>query len=134
MATGWTVQAERPNQQYYYDNDGKMHYGWLSLDSKKYYFHPVLGIMLRQCERRIENKWYYFDSDGIMAIGWSQHHGHTYYYNEDGSMYYGEKYIEGHWYYFHPVRGIMMAGWTKHHNHTYYYNEEMCIRDRCCIR
>ena len=124
MATGWTVQAERPNQQYYYDNDGKMHYGWLSLDSKKYYFHPVLGIMLRQCERRIENKWYYFDSDGIMAIGWSQHHGHTYYYNEDGSMYYGEKYIEGHWYYFHPVRGIMMAGWTKHHNHTYYYNED----------
>ena len=127
MATGWTVQEGRPDRQYYYDADGKIHYGWLTVDGKTYYFHPVTGIMQKQCERKIDNKYYYFNADGTMAIGWTVQEGRPdkrYYYDADGSMCYGEKKIDGHWYYFHPVTGVMMTGWVKHHNHTYYYNAD----------
>ena len=127
MATGWTVQEGRPDRQYYYDEDGKIHYGWLTLDGKTYYFHPVTGIMQKQCERKVDNKYYYFNADGVMATGWTVQEGRPdkrYYYDADGSMCYGEKKIDGHWYYFHPVTGVMMTGWVKHHNHTYYYNAD----------
>ena len=127
MATGWTVQEGRPDRQYYYDADGKIHYGWLTLDGKTYYFHPVTGIMQKQCERKVDNKYYYFNADGVMATGWTVQEGRLdkrYYYDADGSMCYGEKKIDGHWYYFHPVTGVMMTGWVKHHNHTYYYNAD----------
>ena len=127
MATGWTVQEGRPDRQYYYDADGKIHYGWLTLDGKTYYFHPVTGVMQKQCERKIDNKYYYFNADGVMATGWTVQEGRPdkrYYYDADGSMCYGEKKIDGHWYYFHPVTGVMMTGWVKHHNHTYYYNAD----------
>ena len=127
MATGWTVQEGRPDRQYYYDADGKIHYGWLTLDGKTYYFHPVTGIMQKQCERKVDNKYYYFNADGVMATGWTVQEGRPdkrYYYDADGSMCYGEKKIDGHWYYFHPVTGVMMTGWVKHHNHTYYYNAD----------
>ena len=127
MATGWTVQEGRPDRQYYYDTDGKVHYGWLTLDGKTYYFHPVTGIMQKQCERKVDNKYYYFNADGVMATGWTVQEGRPdkrYYYDADGSMCYGEKKIDGHWYYFHPVTGVMMTGWVKHHNHTYYYNAD----------
>ena len=127
MATGWTVQDGKPDKQYYYDADGKIHYGWLTVDGKTYYFHPVTGIMQKQCERKIDNKYYYFNADGTMAIGWTVQEGRPdkrYYYDVDGSMCYGEKKIDGHWYYFHPVTGVMMTGWVKHHNHMYYYNAD----------
>ena len=127
MATGWTVQEGRPDRQYYYDADGKIHYGWLTLDGKTYYFHPVTGIMQKQCERKVDNKYYYFNADGVMATSWTVQEGRPdkrYYYDADGSMCYGEKKIDGHWYYFHPVTGVMMTGWVKHHNHTYYYNAD----------
>ena len=127
MATGWTVQEGRPDRQYYYDADGKIHYGWLTLDGKTYYFHPVTGIMQKQCERKVDNKYYYFNANGVMATGWTVQEGRPdkrYYYDADGSMCYGEKKIDGHWYYFHPVTGVMMTGWVKHHNHTYYYNAD----------
>ncbi len=127
MATGWTVQEGRPDRQYYYDADGKIHYGWLTVDGKTYYFHPVTGIMQKQCERKIDNKYHYFNADGTMATGWTVQEGRPdkrYYYDVDGSMCYGEKKIDGHWYYFHPVTGVMMTGWVKHHNHTYYYNAD----------
>ena len=127
MATGWTVQEGRPDRQYYYDADGKIHYGWLTLDGKTYYFHPVTGIMQKQCERKVDNKYYYFNADGVMATGWTVQEGRPdkrYYYDADGSMCYGEKKIDGHWYYFRDVTGIMATGWAKHHGHTYFYNAD----------
>lgn len=94
MATGWTVQEGRPDRQYYYDTDGKVHYGWLTEGDKTYYFHPVTGVMLKQCERKIDNAYYYFNADGVMATGWTVQEGRPdkrYYYDVDGSMCYGEK-------------------------------------------
>ncbi len=124
MATGITVQTDRPDKVYYYDEDGKMHYGWKELDGKQYYFHPTLGVMLKGAERNIDGVWYYFNEDGVMATGWTSHHNHTYYYQNDGHMTYGEKYIDGYWYYFHEKTGVMATGWSKHHNHTYYYQND----------
>ena len=126
MATGITVQTDRPDKVYYYDEDGKMHYGWKELDGKQYYFHPTLGVMLKGAERNIDGVWYYFNEDGVMATGWTNHHNHTYYYQNDGHMTYGEKYIDGYWYYFHERTGVMATGWTvqsEKPGKQYYYND-----------
>lgn len=110
MATGWTVQEGRPDRQYYYDTDGKVHYGWLTEGDKTYYFHPVTGVMLKQCERKIDNAYYYFNADGVMATGWTVQEGRPdrqYYYDADGKIHYGWLTLDGKTYYFHPVTGIM---------------------------
>ena len=127
MATGWTVQEVKPDKQYYYGADGKMQYGWLTLENKTYYFHPSSGVMMKECERKIDGKYYYFNADGTMATGWTKQAARPdkiYYYNPDGTMSYGEKKIDGHWYYFHERSGVMQTGWVNHHNHTYYYNPD----------
>ena len=127
MATGWTVQEAKPDKQYYYGADGKMQYGWLTLENKTYYFHPSSGVMMKECERKIDGKYYYFNADGTMATGWTKQAARPdkiYYYNPDGTMSYGEKKIDGHWYYFHERSGVMQTGWVNHHNHTYYYNPD----------
>ena len=127
MATGWTVQEAKPDKQYYYGADGKMQYGWLTLENKTYYFHPSSGVMMKECERKIDGKYYYFNADGTMATGWTKQAARPdkiYYYNPDGTMSYGEKKIDGHWYYFHERSGVMQTGWVNHHNHTYYYNAD----------
>ena len=85
-ATGWTVQAGKPDKQYYYDSDGKMHYEWLQDGDTWYYFHPVTGVMQVNTERKINGSYYYFNENGVMATGWTQHHDHTYYYQPDGRM------------------------------------------------
>ena len=127
MATGWTVQEAKPDKQYYYGADGKMQYGWLTLENKTYYFHSSSGVMMKECERKIDGKYYYFNADGTMATGWTKQAARPdkiYYYNPDGTMSYGEKKIDGHWYYFHERSGVMQTGWVNHHNHTYYYNPD----------
>ena len=123
-ATGWTVQAGKPDKQYYYDSDGKMHYEWLQDGDTWYYFHPVTGVMQVNTERKINGSYYYFNENGVMATGWTQHHDHTYYYQPDGRMTYGEKKIDGYWYYFHSITGVMATGWSNHDNHRYYYQPD----------
>lgn len=124
MATGWTVQASKPDKQYYYDSDGKMHYEWLQSGDAWYYFHPVTGVMQVNTERKINDSYYYFNEKGVMATGWTQHHNHTYYYQPDGRMTYGEKKIDGYWYYFHSITGVMATGWSNHDSHRYYYQPD----------
>lgn len=71
-----------------------MQYGWLTLENKTYYFHPSSGVMMKECERKIDGKYYYFNADGTMATGWTKQAARPdkiYYYNPDGTMSYGEK-------------------------------------------
>lgn len=63
MQRGWIDGSTR----FYLDPDGKMHTGWLSLDSRQYYFYEAgdmaTGVM---CINGIE---YVFDENGVLQSG-----------------------------------------------------------------
>ena len=74
-------------QKYYFDSEGFMKIGWLSL----------------------KNNWYYLNENGSMTTGWKVINGKWYYFNYDGKMKTGWfKDIDGKYYYLNPSSGEML--------------------------
>jgi hypothetical protein len=67
---------------FYFDDDYRMHYGWLYLGEDVYYFgtNPN-GVMLKNTMAEIEGYTYFFDENGKMKTGWYQDvQGNTYFF------------------------------------------------------
>ena len=121
------------------DNDAvksEMHFGWLLVDSKWYYFeepnmeHP--GVMVKDCVMTIGDGTYFFDSNGCMLTGWIRKPEGWYYADESGRMVKGWKYINGAYYYFdaaheeHP--GLMLCdGKYEIEGDTYFFEGGGCM-------
>lgn len=81
--TGWqTVDGKK----YYYNADGTMHTGWLTLSSgNKYYITADKGCLTGW--QTIGKHKYYFRSDGVMKTGWlKSSKGRYYYMDRNGIM------------------------------------------------
>ncbi len=65
---GFVTQGE---YVFYFDDDYRMHYGWLYIGEDTYYFgtNPN-GAMLKNTFAEINGYTYYFDQDGKMKTGW----------------------------------------------------------------
>ncbi len=121
------------------DNDAvksEMHFGWLLVDSKWYYFeepnmeHP--GEMVKDCVMTIGDGTYFFNSNGCMLTGWIRKPEGWYYADESGRMVKGWKYINGAYYYFdaaneeHP--GLMLCdGKYEIEGDTYFFEGGGCM-------
>lgn len=73
-------------KNYYFDSDGNMFTGWLSLNNNWYYLNSN-GAM-ETGWKQSANNWYYLDYDGKMKTGWFKDSDGKYYYlyESNGSM------------------------------------------------
>ena len=76
------LYKESDGKQYYFDETGKMYYGWKTIDGKKCFFGTSDKHMLTGGSWSIDGKKYYFNQDGSQYIGWKTLAGEKYYFSE----------------------------------------------------
>ncbi|MCI5899328.1 MAG: hypothetical protein PUD04_09365 [Firmicutes bacterium] len=133
--------------RFYYQEDGTMQKGWLTLEGKQYYFAPKTGVMYTGI-RKIGGITYVFGEDGVLqkvcqeagfrktANGkiwysygdgtkrpknqWLKINGKTYYFNKKGYVLTGWKKVEGYTYCF-SNKGVMQTSkWVKYKGKNLY--------------
>ena len=69
---------------HYFDADGYMVTGWMTVDTDKYYFdgngYMIIGW------KQIDGAYYFFSGTGAMVTGWKTIGGEKYYFGTDGVM------------------------------------------------
>ena len=128
MVTGWK-DIEAQNKRVYYNDAGRMQYGFQTIDSNRYYFHPGTGA-LSYNQKKIDGYYYYFDDEtGIMVTGWKDipAQNKRVYYNNAGRMQYGFQTIDGNRYYFNPDSGALSYNQKKINGYYYYFDDETGI-------
>ena len=107
------------DEWYYFNGNGTLKTGWLSLGGKRYYLNDQDGNMVIGA-LAIEGKQYYFNSNGelIKKTGWLKGKNLEtggicwYYFDEEGNLQKGFKNIDGVNYYFSENgKFIDKAGW-----------------------
>ncbi|XZK30568.1 L,D-transpeptidase family protein [Clostridium perfringens] len=104
------------DEWYYFNGNGTLKTGWLSLGGKRYYLNDQDGNMVIGA-LAIEGKQYYFNSNGelIKKTGWLKGKNLEtggicwYYFDEEGNLQKGFKNIDGVNYYF-TENGFMATG------------------------
>ena len=104
IRVGWFKDKDK-DKWYYYDENGKIHKGWLNLLEGKFYFDE--NGEMQTYWKQIQDKWYYFGPDGKQVKGWLKSNDIRYYFKEDGSAAIGWNNIDGNDYYFYE--GCNMA-------------------------
>lgn len=116
VGSGWVTANSK---LYYFDPKTKVMktQKWFKTGNKYYYFKP--GGAAATGWYQVENKWYYFNSAGVMQTGWLTDGNKVYYLNSSGAMAVGEKKI-GSYYYCFKSNGTMATGWLNNK----FYNEK----------
>ena len=122
---GWFVNEN--NQWIYYNENGRMHKGWLQLPDGRYYLNEK-GIMTTGWHEE-EGKKYYFDIYGRGVIGKTiEIEGKKYTFNSNGqlevSVYTGWKADENYNWHYYDADGRMHKGWLQLPDGRYYLNEK----------
>lgn len=125
---------------YYFNAEGYMATGWLTIDGQTYYLNPASdGTQGKMCTgwRFIDGSWRYFNeagegTEGAMAaecwreLIWEQTK-EWYYFDKEGRMATGWLTADGQKYYLNPnsegTRGKMYTGWQQIDGKWYYFNE-----------
>ena len=120
---GWLIL---PEGKYYLGLDGIMKKGWYEESGKKYYFNKYGAAVVGQTIE-IDGKEYKFDKDGVLIkniiTGWYHDDNYNwYYYNEDGKLHKGWLILPEGKYYL-GSDGIMKKGWYEESGKKYYFNE-----------
>lgn len=114
-------------KQHYFAEDGKMYYGWKTMDGKRYFFGTSDKYMLTGGTWTIDGKKYYFNQDGSQYTGWKTLAGKKYYFAEKGRAKDSQWYIDGEYYYFNED-GTLYRGWKTINSQTYYFGTADCHR------
>lgn len=107
----------------FYNNDGLMLTGLVTINGNKYYLGLSDGLM-KIGFHQLGKYYYYFGvvGDGAMKFGWQRIWNNWYYFYEDGSMSFGFTEINGKQYFFgEPEDGAMKTGWQKNEEFYHYY-------------
>lgn len=141
LASTWQKLPWNGNEGWYYFNaEGYMATGWLTIDGQTYYLNPASdGTQGKMCTgwRFIDGSWRYFNeagegTEGAMAaecwreLIWEQTK-EWYYFDKEGRMVTGWLTVDGQKYYLNPnsegTRGKMYTGWQQIDGKWYYFNE-----------
>lgn len=111
-ATGFQ-RLEEQAKTVYYNNEGKMQYGWQWVNNATHYFDTFNGAMAIG-EKNINGHWYLFNEQGQMQRGFqtleNSDEKKTVYYNKDGWMLYGWQWVNNATHYFDMFNGAMATG------------------------
>ena len=130
---------------FYFDDDGVMQTGRVTIDGKKYQF-TTSGVLRTgwithgknkmYCTKEdglafgwkdIDGSWYYFNDNGVMQTGWQNVNGTWYYMDDDGKMLDDWQMIDGVWYYL-GSSGAMKTGWQLISGAWFYFGDNGVMR------
>ena len=120
MLTGWQTVNKK---NYYFDQDGKQHYGFLKLSDGTYFLSRVDGTK-RTGYFSIDYDYYYFDSTGKMQTGIQTVKGKKYFFNSNGKQDNGLQKWNGHYYFFSRVNNEMRTGLFQIDYVLHYFKED----------
>lgn len=107
----------------YFDTDGVMKTGWLTVGEKKYYMDPSTGLRTVGL-KEIDGKTYYFveknNAGYAWCDGWKSFDGNYRYFDADGVMLTGWQTINGKEYYLSKTTGLRKTGFVKDDGKYYY--------------
>ena len=110
----------------YFDKDGVMQTGWVTVDGKKYYLDPSTGLRTIGL-KEIDGKSYYFvetnNAGYLWTSGWKEFDGNYRYFDKDGIMKTGWLTVDGKKYYLDKSTGLRTIGLKKISKKTYYFVE-----------
>ena len=106
----------------YYDKDGKVQSGIITVDSNKYYFDSKTYLMQTGLQK-IGGKNYFFGKDGSMQTGVQTIDGKKYMFGKDGSMQTGLQKINDKQYFF-GKDGAMATGWQEIDGKRYCFDKD----------
>ena len=128
MITGWYHYVWYSGDDWYYFNpDGKMHFGWLKSGSKWYYMDPDTGEMYYDTDFQADNDSYRFNADGSMHTGWYKDTSTNdwYYFDANGKMHRGWLKSDSKWYYMYTYDGTMLSDvWLEIDHYYYLFNAD----------
>ncbi len=125
-ATGFQ-RLEEQAKTVYYNNEGKMQYGWQWINNATHYFDTFNGAMAIG-EKNINGHWYLFNEQGQMQRGFqtleNSDEKKTVYYNKDGWMLYGWQWVNNATHYFDTFNGAMATGEKNINGHWYLFDRQ----------
>lgn len=125
-ATGFQ-RLEEQAKTVYYNNEGKMQYGWQWVNNATHYFDTFNGAMAIG-EKNINGHWYLFNEQGQMQRGFqtleNSDEKKTVYYNKDGWMLYGWQWVNNATHYFDMFNGAMATGEKNINGHWYLFDRQ----------
>ena len=107
-------------QNYYFNEDGSVHTGWLHVNGEDYYY-TADGIMVTG-PQIIDGNYYFFDENGRKVVGWRNDGTFDYFYDVNGIQQFGPVRIDGKEYYFDTTTGAKYTGFRIANGKTYYYD------------
>lgn len=110
-------------KKYYFNPDGSIQIGWVTLGNWKMYFEPSTGAAATGVYK-IEGKLYAFDQNGIWLTGSGTQviNGKKYCFNSDGSVQVGWVTLGSWKFYFDPSTGEARTGFSVISGNTYYFD------------
>ena len=109
-------------ETYYFNEDGSMYKGVLTLGEDKYLLGVKSGKLYKSgMATTPDGNIYYSDDEGKLLLGWQEYEGETYYFSEDGSMYKGFLTIDNKKYLFGFNSGKLYIGWATTPDKKIYY-------------
>ena len=111
----------------YFDKDGVMKMGWLTIGSKKYYLNKSTGYRTLGL-KKISKKYYYFVEKNSAGYaynsGWKKFSKNYRYFGNDGVMKTGWLTVKGKKYYLNKDTGYRTLGFKKISKKYYYFVEK----------
>ncbi len=111
----------------YFDKNGVMKTGWLTVGSKKYYLNKTTGLRTVGL-KKISGKYYYFveknNAGYVYKSGWKKFGSKYRYFDSKGVMKTGWLKVKGKYYYLDKKTGYRAVGLKKIGKKTYYFVEK----------
>ncbi|MCI7812988.1 MAG: NlpC/P60 family protein [Lachnospiraceae bacterium] len=112
------LQKDKWLGRFYVKSDSSMALGWTKIGSKKYYFNPSNGVIVKNSF--VTTNGYRFCTDSTGAMITSKWIHNTYYVMNNGVVATGWRTVNGQKYYFHSTTGAKVKGFIKYNGKTYY--------------
>jgi len=115
------LQKDRWMGRFYVKSDSSMALGWTKIGSKKYYFNPSNGVIVKNSFVTTNGNRFCTDSKGAMIASKWIHN--TYYAMNNGVIATGWRTVGGERYYFHSSTGAKVKGFIPYNGKIYYTDE-----------
>ena len=109
---------------YYFDQDGYMQKGFVTIEDKTYFFSYANGTTKTGWQTIDGENWFYCKEDGTIAKGFYEVEGKTYYFDDNGYMQKGFVTIEDKTYFFSYTNGTTKTGWQTTDGTNWFYCKE----------
>ena len=118
-----TGQQEIDGNKYYYNDEGTMQTGFVTLDGKIFFYSRLNGALKTGWQGSTEGQWYQ-NEDGEVVTGKQEIDGNKYFFNDQGILQKGFVTIDDKIYFYSRITGALKTGWQGSTEGQWYQKED----------